>query len=492
MQSVSSSLSHDRPLKRTGQAARPKKEEPNGLEFPKDDVQLARNQRPVILLHGTLVEKESIAAYRAFSLEQGHPVDHRTYPSISKGQPIEKSAELASKGINRARQQLAERNVNHLQGSEGQKLNSFFQLDGDLYGAHDTDADKARPLLRPLVTEVAELLGQARLEETFSGKLKLVEDNLEQKLKDAGVSAQKAAKMAAELLDSIAPKAMVVGHSAGGYVGYALTVNPEEKPDKDPFTFDGGNGVAEMMVLSAPIGAGLPRPAPPGILDLGFYNVDAKVLRPMESLPSSQLALLNPFFNASYQAMKNMTKQAFRVANSVTLGMSSPLVHAIRPGNAQVEEGSSFFDTYIKGKQVPEGVSVLAVTSPLDQLCQEERSTVDASQPNAHNFSADLEVSDQDIQRERPTWAHVIMTEKPDAFKRQYAEALLDPKALAKVLHPSNDDGVRYEALRMLSRQIEESPSLLNGPMKKALQAVANERAPFKDSPSYLAYQLLS
>jgi pimeloyl-ACP methyl ester carboxylesterase len=491
MQSVSPHVSPERPIKRAANPTRSKKEEA-GLEFPKDDVQLARNDRPVVLLHGTLVEKDSIAAYRDFALRQGHPVDHKTYPSITKGQPIEKSADLASKSINRARLQLAERNIERLQGADAKALDEFFQLDANLYGSKDADADKVRTVFTPLLADVAAILGQPKLEDTFSGKLKVVEDNLEQQLKEAGISPGKANKIAAELLDSVAPKALVVGHSAGGYVGYALTVNPELEPDNDPFTYDGGNGVAEMRVLSAPIGAGLPVPAPPGILDLGFYNVDSKVLRPIENSPPYQLAFLNPLFYAGYHAFKGLSKQAFQVANLVALGMANPVIKQIRPGNAQVEENSEFFNTYLKDKKVPDGVSVLAVTSPLDMLSQAERSMVDDSQSNAHNFSADLEVSEADIKRERPTWAHVIMTEKPDAFKRQYAERLLDPKALTQVLHPSNDDGVRHEALQMLAAQIKEDPSLLTAPLKKALRAVAGERAPFKDSPSYLAHQLLN
>ena len=335
--------------KKVGLAKPP--EQPSGLEFPQDGVDLARNERPVILLHGTLVEKEGIAAYRDFSLRQGHPVDHRTYPSITKGDPIEKSADLASRNINRARIEIAGRNVERLKDADAQALESFFQLDGNLYGTHDADADRARPLLAEVVSEVSGMLANDEaLEETFSGKLKNLQTGLAERLSSAGVADEKAAKMAAELVDSVAPKAIVVGHSAGGYVGYTLAVNPESAPDQDPFTFDGGNGIAQMLVLSAPVGKGLPTPAPPGVLDLGFYNIDSKVLRPLEQLPGSQLALMNPLFNFGYHAWKGMAKQAFHVANFVTIGLTNPLIHKLRPSNAQVEENSDFFNTYLKDK----------------------------------------------------------------------------------------------------------------------------------------------
>lgn len=468
------------------------KEPSAGLEFPQDGVQLARNERPVILLHGTLVEKDGIAAYREFSLRHGHPVDHRTYSSITKGEAIEKSADLVSKNINAARMEIAGRNLERLEDAGAAKLAEFFQLDGDLYGSHDPDADAAKPLLSELLARVAAILAEGSgLQDTFSGKLRGIASDLAQRLEDRGVAPEKAAKMAAELVDSLAPKAIVVGHSAGGYVGYTMTLNPERTPDNDPFTYDGGNGIAEMLVLSSPVGKGLPRPAPPGILDLGFYNVDSKVLRPIENLPPSQLALMNPLFNFGYHAWKGLAKQAFHVANWVTIGLTNPLIHQLRPSNAQVEENSEFFNSYLKDKPVPEGVSVIAVTSPLDQLSQAERSTVDDRQSNAHNFSADLQVSQADLERERPTWSHVIMTEKPDAFKEQFAEHLLNPGALARILHPANDDGVRYEALEMLAAQLKENPGAMTAAMREVVQKVASERSPFRDSPSFLAQSLL-
>ena len=476
---------------RVGRAVRDS-EPTSELEFPQDGVDLARNNRPVVLLHGTLVEKDGIAAYRDFALKSGHPVDHRTYPTITKGDRIEKSADLVSRNINLARQDLLERNLDKLQGADSKGLDEFFALDGNLYGKTDKDADVVRASLPGLIENVSQLLTESDLQQTLSGRLKRVEEELQESLTTAGVDPRKADKTAAELLDSLAPKAIVVGHSAGGYVGYALTVNPEETPDTDPFTFDGGNGVGEMVVLSSPVGQGLPTPAPPGVLDLGFYNFDKAFIRPFEQLPPASWMLANPLIGANYKALKNMTKQAYHVANWVSIGLLNPAVHQVRPGNKQVEANSEFFNSYLKDKKVPEGVSVVAVTSPLDMLSQEGRSRVDDTQPNAHNFSADLQVSQEEIERERPTWAHLIMTEKPDLFKEQYAHHLTDPANLSKILDPTNDDGVRYEALRMLQGELSKGQAELSAPIRKALKAVAAERAPFKDSPSYLAHQILS
>ena len=83
------------------------------LEYPRDNVEVSRNSRPVVLLHGTLVEKDGIAAFRDYALRKGHPVNHRTYESITKGARIEESTELASQQVNLSRR------------SCGAKLESF-------------------------------------------------------------------------------------------------------------------------------------------------------------------------------------------------------------------------------------------------------------------------------------------------------------------------------------------------------------------------------
>ena len=179
----------------------------------------------------------------------------------------------------------------------------------------------------------------------------------------------------------------------------------------------------------------------------------------------------------------------------VAATLSTPLIHQLRPGNAQVEEGSSFFKKYVEGRDIPDGTSIIGVTSPLDNLSQEERSRLDTDQTNGHTLSIDLQVSEEQLLRERPTWAHIIMTEKPDSFKYQFANHLEDnPEALVKLLDTRNDDGVRHEALSLVRDQLQNAPELLeqNTRLKEALEKVASEKVPFSDSPSYLAYQILS
>jgi hypothetical protein len=466
------------------------------LEYPQDDVELSRNSRPVVLLHGTLVEKEGIAAYRDYALRSGHPVNYRTYQSITDGDRLEKSTEFASRQVNLSRAEVATKNVERLSEMNRNELRAAFSLNGDLYGQPDPDVEAILDRAPDIVSGVGDLLKQpeASLASSLSGQLKTLEQDYASKLRTDGLSPQKAKAVVRELVDTVAPKAIVVGHSAGGVVAYTLAVNPEETPDADPYTYDGGNGLGEVVVLSAPINKGLPKPAPPGVADLPFYNYDSQVLRPLEQLPPYSLLLSNPIVDFAYGQTKGLLESSSRLGFMMAATLTSPLTHLLRPGNEQVEENSSFFQQYIQNKEIPEGTSVIAITSPLDKLSEEDRSRLDTKQANGHTLSIDLQVSDEQIERERPTWAHVIMTEKPDSFKDQFAEHLrTDSDALVRLLNTANDDGVRHESLTMVRRQIEEEPGYLEmkPELKAALERVAEERLPFTDSPSYLAFQLL-
>ena len=462
-----------------------------GLLFPNDDVEPARNNRPVVLLHGTLVEKEGIEAFREFALRSGHPVSHQTYSSITKGARIEESSDLASREINFSRAEVAAQNVAALSSLDRPALQQAFQLAPDLYGSHDSSVDIILDKLPHLLQSVQDLLNgpQEEIGSLLSGRLMRLETDFTKQLESAGVERRKARGAAREVLDTIAPKAVVIGHSAGGFVAHNLVVNPETRPDDDPFTYDGGNGIAEALILSSPIEKGLSKPAPPGVSELPFYNFEKSVLRPVEKLPGSQLMLMNPLMNALYQANKSWLKSLSAANFMLSASLTSPLTYLARPGNQQVEEGSEFFQTYMKDKPIPDGVSVITFTSPLDRLSLEDRSALDTEERNGHAFSVKLDVSPEDLQRERPTWSHVLMAERPDLFKDQFAQALsTDPERLSRLLSPANDEGVRHEALSLLQQAgtLEDFPE-----MRKPLEQVAAEELPFEDSASYLAHQLL-
>ncbi|MGE0490801.1 MAG: hypothetical protein AB7S38_16460 [Vulcanimicrobiota bacterium] len=469
------------------------------LEYPRPGQPQARNGRPVLLLHGTLVGEEGIEAYKDYALERGFAVDNHTHEGVRDGHPIEESAQQVSREVNFARLEIARQNLGQLLGCDRQGLKDFFKLNHNLYQSHDDSAEVVLDLLPTVLRRFEMLVSQPedKLADSFSGKLERLEGELAHQLESYGAGEpERCARMAAEIVDSVAPKAVLVGHSAGGFVGYTLALNPETRPDNDPFTYDGGNGVGEVVVLSSPIGKGMSVPAPPGVAEMPFYLVDSAVLRPVEELPVSQLMRLNPLVDLAYSGTKELARLSFNLATLASVGLTSPLTYAVRPGYEQVMANSDFFKNYVEGKPIPDGVTVLAVTSPLDRMSLEARSQVDQRQANAHNLSVDMQLDPEQIQRERPTWTHVKMTEMPETFRQQFAARLLEqPDETARLLDASNNDGVRYDTLVLLEQQLEGISDWARqerfAGLKEALQKVADERLPFEDSPSFVAYRVL-
>lgn len=442
------------------------------LEYPQSDVAPARHERPVVIVHGTLVDKQSIEAYRDYALEQGHPVDWQNYQGITDGAPLQDSAQEVSHNINQARQELARTHLAELQGADPAQLAKFFQCDDSARGR------KVKENLEWLVQKAGAQVTSPDTD-TLSSRLKKLEGQLEQRLGGE----EWTAKAAAHVIDCLAPKATLVGHSAGGYVAYALALNPK---------FDGGLGVGEVVVLSSPIGKGMNFPAPPGLAELPFYQmVESPILQPLEASPLMKLAELNPFFKVGYALSKTASQTAWAVATQLNTALLSPVIFAQKPGYEQVTGFSSFFKENLKDKQVPDGVTVVSVTSKDDRMSLPSHSRIDDSRPNAHNFDVDQHISDQELKKERPTWGHVQMSMRPELFERQFDRSLLqNPSEAARFLDPSNDDGARFDVLQTLQKQgpqwLAERPEL-----KQAVAQVAAENQPFKDSPSQLAQLLL-
>lgn len=434
------------------------------LQYPPGQVASARHQRPVVIVHGTLVDKQSIAAYRDYALETGHPVDWRTYKSVQDGDHIDESARQVSHNVNAARREIGQANLKSLH--EGADLAEFFQVD---------DSPRGRKVSEqlPWLLQQAELALNGEVEH-LSSRLAGLEEKLARRL-----GGQEWCRRAADhLVDALAPKATLVGHSAGGFVAYTVAVNPD--------SYDGGQGVGDVVVLSSPIGKGMSFPAPPGLAEMPFYQLDRNLLRPLEQTPAMQLARLNPFFDFSYAVGKSMAKTGYAVATQVATAATCPLIYALKPGYEEVAPFASFFREKVQGKPVPEGVTVVAVTSEHDKMSLPDRSRVDDRQANAHNFAADLQLSEEELARERPTWGHVQMSTRPALFKQQFVEQVrTDPAQACRYLDPANDDGCRYEVLQALRGQ------KLDPAVRRAVEKVAGENQPFADSPSALARELL-
>lgn len=432
-----------------------------------------RNRRPMVLLHGSLVDQHGVDEYRDYARSRGYHLDQRTYPGIRDGAPIEESSQEASRTINAARLQIGRENLQSLQ--DGTSLDDFFRL-----------KDATGPLrqhLQDCVAEVARLLEHSDedLHETLSGKLAALQAKLETRLQGDGLA--NAGKVAAEVLDSLVPKAVVVGHSAGGVVAYNLAVSPE---------IDGSSGIGSVMLLAAPVKSGMPEPLPPGLAELPFYNWDTKVLQPWEHTPMWQLAQLNPMVRLGYPMAKALSKTASSTAMMVTTTMTMPYTWLTRPGFAQVMESSSFIRE-LAGKPIPKDVTVLSLTTPSDKMSLTERCQLDESLPNAHNFAVDICAEPGQLERERPTWSHVRMAQLPEQFEQQLTQSLIEhPQELRRVLDPRNDDGARCQALTWLGQAAEHDPEILQRrSIRQALKAVAGEQMPFSDSPASLAQKLL-
>ena len=447
------------------------------LQYPKPNVPPARHERPVVIVHGTLVDKQSIEAYKDYALETGHPVDWQNYKGITDGGLLENSAKEVSHNINQARQELARTHLAELQGGD---LNKFFAVDDSARG------QKVRENLEWFVQKASAEVTSPDID-TFSSRLNKLQGQLEKRLGGE----EWTQKAAAHVVDCLAPKATLVGHSAGGYVAYALALNPEDGKKSKATKYDGGLGVGEVVVLSSPIGKGMNFPAPPGLAELPFYQFDSQVLRPLEETPVMQLAQLNPFFKMGYALSKTATKTAWAVATQMNTALMSPYIFATKPGYEEVTGFSSFFKNSIKDKDVPAGVTVVSVTSKDDRMSLPDHSRIDDSRPNAHNFDVDQQISQEELERERPTWGHVQMSMKPALFEQQFDDSLVsNPAEAARFLDPSNDDGARYDVLEVLQKQgldwLQQQPEL-----KQAVQKVAAENQPFQDSPSALAQSLL-
>ena len=474
------------------------------LTMPSSSGVMVRNETPVVIVHGTGFGKETISAYEDAALQTGHPAELTTYTTIKEGEPLQKSGQLVSENINNSRMEVSKKHLSDLSSmkDDPEALKDYFGMD-DFYGRNDERVDRVASLIPGVIDKMEDLLktDKDELLKTFSGKTKEIEKSLAEQVKQAGYTDKKvAAKVAEEIMDVIAPKAVLVGHSMGGFVSYSLALNPKEKAgDKSDFTYDGANGVSTVITLSSPVGKGINKTLPKGLANLTYDLMEKNILDPMETFPGMQFSMVNPFFNVWYSCNKALMKEMYKEVSLMSTYCTNPIIHLMKPGFEQITEGSDFIKKYVDSKKVPDGITVSAVSNREDGISEQERSRVDERQPNAHNLDAEVTIKPEDLKdprTTRATMAHLKMSKYPFEHGEEFRkEVMEDPKHITRILDPSNYDGVRWKCLSVLKEDLEKDPAMFRNaefkPVLEKIRSVAAEEIPFADSPSYIARQIL-
>lgn len=461
----------------------------------------ARHNTPVVVIHGTQAGKESISEYPSPVGAAGHPVDLDTLVAIKEGDRLETSGQLISRQINNDRITVARDNVAKLQACDLEGVQRFLGMRDDLYGAKDAGVGPLAALVPPLVDRIDRVLALDRenLLDTFSTRMRDLEKELLHEVEQSGYGPQ-SGKVAAEIVDAIAPHAVIVGHSMGGFIGYVVALNPRSRlGDESEFTYDAGNGIGAVTTLSSPVGRGVRVPLPHAVENYAFDTYQKEVLDPLEATPGMRMARLNPWFDAWYETNKAAARAGSAIASDTTASMTSPYTYAKSPGYAEISEGSDFIHRYLEGKKLPEGVTAVAFACQDDGISEADRSAVDDSQPNQFNVDAKVEVPEEFLKRPgrtRAVLSHYMMARDPARHGEEFKTQILEnPHAIPRVLDPRNYDGIRWECMNTLLACVRQDPAFFRKPgMDAALNAVrevARERLPFVDSPSYVARQIL-
>lgn len=484
------------------------------IELPTPTTTGARNDTPVVIVHGTLADKESVEELHHYFQGAGHGTDLATYMSIKEGQHLEVSGQSLSQHINEDRLQMLELHLGQLDSikNDPAALMTRLGMGADLYDKHDASVEKIAGLIPGLIGSLEDLvaLGKPELLETFGRRSQKIEQEFAaavgktgfaSDVRDPKLRQELCGKVAAEVMDSLAPKAVMVGHSMGGFVSYAVAMNPKtDMNDKSPFSYDAASGISTVVVLSSPIKSGVNRPLPPALTNRYDDLLQRYFLNAMENTPGMQLAMTNPFFAAWYNASRSASREMSGAMSDMGTAILSPIIYAQKPGVDQISEGSDFIHKYVENKKIPYGMTVVAMTCDQDGVSVADRSTVDDTQPNGQNVKAQITVKPEDMasdpSRTPSIAAHRMMATHPFKHVEEYRQQIQEnPREIPRALDKSNYDGGRWKCLQALLADVKDNPRYFDKPdMRPALASikqVADEKLPFNDSPSYVARQIL-
>lgn len=461
-------------------------------------------KNPYIFVHGTTLSKESIEpCYKAMK-KSGFKAYLECYPSITKGEQIEKSGLEVSKTVNNkriAQTRINLKALNKIKDDPG-KLKKFLGIT-----ATGTDINKILDFIPEIIEKLNTIINEQDLNLCFSTHTKLIEEQLTEKILQTNYANNNTdnkdvicKKIAERIMNVITPKAVLVGHSMGGFVSYAIALNPKENlNDDDPFHYDAGNGIATVITLCSPIKSGVPYPLPPTFSNLTWDLLEEDYFADMDNYVEK---FSDPITNYWYNLWKGINKSILKSTSDTMAHGMNENIYLTKPGFKQITEGSTFIKKYIENKTVPEGITAISYYSPDDGIAVEECCKLDESKSNNHNISIDIEVSKEELkkakkedrQMTRSHLAHRLVALSPGKCNKAFEEKLIgEPNWAIALLNNKNSDSIRYKALQFINKQIEKDPKFLNNNqiLKNKIQEVASERMPFKASPSTLAQNIL-
>ncbi len=464
-----------------------------------------RQETPFLFIHGTLTQGQSMTPYEDAFEDRGFSTHLRTYESIEEGQALEVSADEVSDDINRERLEASREALAEL---DRDNLAKTFGFHPDL---HDQTSPPLDSIFEKAVAGVEEILEDSdeQLVKTFSSRTRKLEEQLTGEVERTGFGAwledpqrraQVCRRVAGEIVHKLAPKAGLVGHSMGGFVAYAVTLNPSEgESQPDRFRFDGGNGVAGVLTLGSPVEKGVSQTLPFGLATLPYEDLEKTTFAPLEGTIGMRFLLGLPFVDSFYQHGKALTARHLQLVTEQASQMANPLIYARKPGFEQITEGSEFLQQHIEGKPFPWGATVVSASSALDGICEQHRAVLEEETPNIHNLDLDVPVTEEELRRPGRslyTRTHVNLSRYPmESFQELRAEVFEDTGDIPRLLDISNNEGIRWNTLQLLMRKVRGDPGLLQlkemGAIREAVEKVAEERIPFADSASAVAAQIL-
>lgn len=442
------------------------------------------HNNPIIVVPGTSAvgSDGDASGWINFFKNSGHNVisgersELLNFPTIKDGGPLQEGIAGISRYINESRVKIARKNLTRLEGKQD-------SIDGlkEFFGILN-DENSTREMLQLIPGVISQLndATKGRTEEIFSTRVNQIETDFAEKLnkqttfgnwdkENKNVLCEKAA---AGIINTIAPKAVLVGLSMGGYCSYAAALNPKKGTfDNNSFSYDAGNGISYVVLLATPV---------KGMSDSPKGVMEAPVELAYRNNPF--LKLMDPF---------GVGRAAYRTA----VESSRPFVYQAKPGWEQVRANSTFTKQYIKGKKVPDNVSVLSIFHRKDGIVEPETAKTEVSCRNSHDVEVDFPVKNtHNLTMTDEQNIHNSMGKRAEDCNSAFTNKILSSESFArKLLDKKNSDDLRYQTLSVIFEQTEKNPEFFaqDRSLIEEIKSVRDENMPFKTSPSYLAGEIL-